>query len=67
MVTSTNDKNLRLNAARRQMVLVKRRDQQYAPVIGHGYMVLDAVSGAILAGHKFELTPEDVRVFLNNH
>gem|GEM_PF-7060741 len=30
-------------------------------------MILDAYSGAIVAGHRYELEPEDVRDFLNEH
>ena len=30
-------------------------------------MILDAGSGAIVAGHKYELSNEDVRDFLNQY
>ena len=32
-----------------------------------GYMILDSYSGSIVAGHRYELSPEDVRDFLNEH
>ncbi len=46
---------------------MKRRDQKYAPGLGRGYMILDSYSGNIVAGHRYELSPEDVRDFLNEH
>lgn len=46
---------------------MKRRDKKYAPGLGEGYMILNSYSGDIVAGHKYELTPEDVRNFLNEH
>lgn len=46
---------------------MKRRDRKYAPGLGKGYMILDAYSGSIVTGHKYELSPEDVRDFLNEH
>lgn len=30
-------------------------------------MILNAYSGAIVDGYKYELTPEDVRDFLNDY
>lgn len=65
MITTTKDQNLRLAAQRRGFLLMKRRDKKYAPGLGDGYMILDAYSGAIVAGHKYDMTPEDVRDFLN--
>ena len=44
---------------------MKRRDKKYAPGLGDGYMILDAFSGAIVAGYRYDMTPEDVRDFLN--
>lgn len=67
MITTTNSVNLRLAAQRRGFLLVKRRDKKYAPGLGNGYMILDAYSGAIVAGQKYELTSEAVRDFLNEH
>lgn len=46
---------------------MKRRDKKYAPGLGDGYMILDSYSGSIVAGHRYELSPEDVRDFLNEH
>ena len=66
MITTTKDVNLRLAAQRRGFLLMKRRDKKYAPGLGDGYMIL-AYSGAIVAGHRYDLTPEDVRDFLNEH
>lgn len=65
LITTTKDQNLRLAAQRRGFLLMKRRDKKYAPGLGEGYMVLDAYSGAIVAGHRYDMTPEDVRDFLN--
>lgn len=65
LITTTKDQNLRLAAQRRGFLLMKRRDKKYAPGLGDGYMILDAYSGAIVAGHKYDMTPEDVRDFLN--
>ena len=65
MITTTKDQNLRLAAQRRGFLLMKRRDKKYAPGLGDGYMILDAFSGAIVAGHRYDMTPEDVRDFLN--
>lgn len=65
MITTIKDQNLRLAAQRRGFLIMKRRDKKYAPGLGDGYMVLDAFSGAIVAGHKYDMTPEDVRDFLN--
>ena len=67
LITTTKDQNLRLAAQRRGFLLMKRRDKKYAPGLGDGYMILDAYSGAIVAGHKYDMTPEDVRDFLNKH
>jgi hypothetical protein len=46
---------------------MKRRDKKYAPGLGDGYMVLDAYSGNIVAGHRYDMQAEDVRDFLNEH
>ena len=67
MITTTKDVNLRLAAQRRGFILMKRRDKKYAPGLGSGYMVLDSHSGNIVAGQRYELSPEDVRDFLNEH
>lgn len=67
LITTIKGGNLRLAAQRRGLLLIKRRDKKYAPGLGGGYMILDAYSGAIVAGHKYELTPEDVRDFLNQY
>ena len=65
LITTTKDQSLRLAAQRRGFLLMKRRDKKYAPGLGDGYMILDAYSGAIVAGHRYDMTPEDVRDFLN--
>lgn len=67
LITTTKDVNLRLAAQRRGFLLMKRRDKKYAPGLGDGYMILDSFSGAIVAGHRYDMTPEDVRDFLNEH
>lgn len=67
MITTTLDVNLRLAAQRRGFLLMKRRDKRYAPGLGSGYMVLDAYTGSIVAGHKYDMSPEAVRDFLNEH
>lgn len=67
MITTTKDVNLRLAAQRRGFLLMKRRDKKYAPGLGDGYMILDSYSGTIVAGHRYDMTPEDVRDFLNEH
>lgn len=61
VITTTKSVNLRLAAQRRGFLLVKRRDKKYAPGLGDGYMILDSYSGNIVAGHRYELSPEDVR------
>lgn len=66
-LTTVNDASLRSAAARRGCVLVKRRDKMNTAGIGTGYMILDQFTGDILAGQKFEMSPEDVRDFLNQH
>lgn len=67
MITTVKDQNLRLAAQRRGFLLMKRRDKKYAPGLGDGYMILDAFSGAIVAGHRYDMSPEAVREFLNEH
>lgn len=67
MITTVKDQNLRLAAQRRGFLLMKRRDKKYAPGLGDGYMILDAYSGAIVAGHRYDMSPEAVREFLNEH
>ena len=67
MITTTKDVNLRLAAQRRGFILVKRRGKKYAPGLGDGYMILDSYSGNIVDGYRYELSPEDVRDFLNEH
>ena len=67
MITTTIDVNLRLAAQRRGFLLMKRRDKKYAPGLGGGYMILDSYSGNIVAGHRYDMSPEAVRDFLNEH
>ena len=67
MITTIKDQNLRLAAQRRGFLLMKRRDKKNAQGLGDGYMILDTYSGAIVAGQRYEMTPEDVRDFLNEH
>ena len=65
LITTIKDQNLRLAAQRRGFLLMKRRDKKYAPGLGDGYMILESYSGAIVAGHRYDMTPENVRDFLN--
>jgi len=67
LITTTLDVNLRLAAQRRGFLLMKRRDKKYAPGLGSGYMVLDAYTGSIVAGEKYDMSPEEVIDFLNEH
>ena len=67
LITTTKDSNLRLAAQRRGFLLMKRRDKKYAPGLGDGYMILDSYSGSIVAGHRYDMTSEAVRDFLNEH
>lgn len=67
MITTTKDVNLRLAAQRRGFLLMKRRDKKYAPGLGDGYMILDSYTGNIVAGQKYDMSPKDVRDFLNEH
>lgn len=67
MITTVKDQNLRAAAARRGYILMKRRDKKYAPGLGDGYMILDSYSGNIVSGHRYDMSPEDVRDFLNEH
>lgn len=46
---------------------MKRRDKKYAPGLGDGYMILDSYTGNIVAGQKYDMSPKDVRDFLNEH
>ena len=66
-LTSLIDNNMRLAAQRRGFVLVKRKDKVRTPNVGNGYMIVDMFSGDIAAGKKYDLTPEEVRDFLNKH
>lgn len=67
MITTVKDVNLRLAANRRGYLLTKRRDTKYSPRLGKGYMILNLLTGNIVAGERYEMTPEDVRDFLNEH
>lgn len=67
MITTIKDVNLRLAAERRGFLLIKRRDRKYSPGLEHGYMILDLHTGAVLAGQKYDMTPEKVRDYLNEH
>jgi hypothetical protein len=44
---------------------MKRRDKKFAPGLGNGYMILDAYTGNIVKGHRYDMSPEAVRDFLN--
>lgn len=67
MITTLIDVNLRSAATRRGLILTKNRSRMYARGLGNGYMIRDAYTGNIVAGHKYELTPEEVRDYLNEH
>lgn len=67
MITTVKDVNLRLAANRRGYLLTKRRDTKYSPGLGKGYMILNLLTGNIVAGERYEMTLEDVRDFLNEH
>lgn len=62
MITSVKDTQLRKAAKRRGILLKKSREG----VIDNrgGYMLVDA-KNIIIAGERFDLTPEDVRKWLN--
>ena len=65
MITTVKDVNLRLAANRRGYMLTKRRETKYSPGLGNGYMILSLLTGNIVAG--YDMTPESVRDFLNEH
>lgn len=66
-ITTVKDSCLRAAASRRGYLIVKRRDKMNAVGVGNGYMILNQFTGDILAGKRFELSPEEVRDFLNEH
>lgn len=67
MITTTLDVNLRAAAQRRGLLLTKRRDKAYAPGLSDGYMVTNLHTGQIVAGERYQLTPEEVRDLLNKY
>ena len=67
MITTTIDSNLRLAAQRKGLLLIKKRDKKYAPGVESGYMILKAGTKVIVAGHKYKLSNEKVRDFLNKY
>ena len=62
MLTSTNEFALR-KAAERQGYYIKKSRKTSLDNRG-GYMLIDA-NNVIIAGEKFDLTPEEVRDWLN--
>lgn len=62
MINSTNDSILR-NAATRQGYSLKKSRSNSCDNRG-GYMVVDS-NNVIVAGEKFDLTPEEVKDWLN--
>lgn len=68
MIKTTKDTNLRNAAHRRGFILQKRRPCAcYCTELSDGYMIRSAVDGSVVAGYYYELSPEDVREFLNQH
>ena len=63
MITSTNDSVLR-KTAKRQGLLLKKSRKDLLENRG-GYMLVD-MNNAIIAGQNFDLTPEEVRDWLNS-
>lgn len=63
MITSTKDSALRQAAIRRGYILHKSRSQFSIDNYG-GYMIAD-FNECIVAGARFDLSPEEVRDFLN--
>ena len=66
MIKTTKDANLR-NAARRRGFILQKRRPFYCAELQDGYMIRSAVDGSVVAGYYYELSPEDVREFLNQH
>ena len=62
MITSVKDTQLRKAAKSRGIILKKSR--KVVIYNRGGYMLVDA-NNIIIAGERFELTPEDVRKWLN--
>lgn len=65
MIYGTNDANLRMAARRRGYELEKKR-YSYPPYSLNGYMIRDAKTKRPVAGLKYEMSAEDVRIFLND-
>lgn len=63
MITSTNDSVLR-KAAKRQGLLLKKARKDSLENRG-GYMLVD-MNNTIIAGQNFDLTPKEVRDWLNS-
>ena len=63
MITSTKDSALRQAAIRKGYTLHKSRSQFSGDNYG-GYMIVD-LNTCIVAGERFDLSPEQVRDFLN--
>ena len=66
MIKTTKDANLR-NAARRRGFILQKRRPFYCAELQDGYMIRSASSGAVIKGEYYELTPEEVREFLNEY
>lgn len=66
-ITTVNDRCLRAAAARRGLVISKRRDKMNTPGLGRGYMIFDQYTGQVVAGKAYSMTPEDVRDYLNEN
>lgn len=62
MITSVKDTQLR-KAAKSRGILLKKSRKGVIDNRG-GYMLVDA-NNIIIAGERFDLTPEDVRKWLN--
>ena len=63
MITSTNDSVLRKAAKRHGLLLKKSRNDSLES--RSGYMLID-MNNTIIAGQNFDLTPEEVRDWLNS-
>ena len=67
ILTTTNDANLRKAVRRRGYILEKHRHSKYyEPMFQDGYRILNDKRLPV-AGNHYELKPEDIRDFLNEH
>lgn len=66
MITSINPRCLRSACERRGLILVKARTRLHPCLdLKDGYQILSGRDGSIIEGHRFELTEENVRDYLN--